>query len=442
MPGERLDHLEAVASACHEQRVAARVGQNGYLEAVCAPLVQRGALRDARVHELLNVRGDEVGVGIFERHDADVAELEGQLLVELPEEPLDDGEALPVARYHQRARPLVHGDDRLVLGPHLGGGARAVVEVLQDLLQRPRIRVVQRVDAHRFQPAGRRDVELVDDIPNERQHVRARGDDEDIREIVGLENERGAGLRRLRGVGGAPFLERAQARHLGAHALRARHRGPLGEDALQERQHFRRARVLEAEQFHLRDEAFDRLVEIGDQLEREVHRFDLAAEDDGVGARVDRHVQRIDQGLPLRAIGLRVGAGRAGGQLPALRENGREHLGDRRGFRELERLHLDDHVLEQRHGVHHGNHPGQRLEVVGRGGQDQPVAATLAGDGIGGDLDWLGEIEQHRLARLVPHFQAADLFLELARLGGPFALRAGLEHVLQHRGELGRIRLL
>ena len=283
---------------------------------------------------------------------------------------------------------------------------------------------------------------MINDVADERQHVRASGNDKNVRQIIGLNRQRHAALRRGRGVRHAAVLERPQARDLRAQALGARHRRTFREDALQQRQHLRRAGVLEPEEFYVRHETLDGLVDVRDQLEREVHRLDLAAENHGVGPGVHGHVQGIHQRLALRPGRLRIRTGRAGAQQPALREDGRERLRDGGGVRKLEHHYLHHDVLGHRHRVHHGDDGSQRLQIVRRGSQQQPVRTALPCDGIGGDLDRLRQIEQHRLARVVLNLQTADLFLQLPRLDRQFPLRAGLEHVLQDRRKLGRVRLL
>ena len=129
LASEGLHHVEGFASARDEQRVAPLVGENGDLERVRRALVQRGALGDASVHQLLYVRGDNVGVGVLQRHDANVAQFEGELLIQLEKQSLDDAEALAVPGDEQRTGAVIHGDDRLVVCPHRDC-ARAVVDVV------------------------------------------------------------------------------------------------------------------------------------------------------------------------------------------------------------------------------------------------------------------------------------------------------------------------
>ena len=113
---QRFHHVEALASARDQQRVAPLIRENGHLQRVRTSLVQRGPLCHARIHQPLNARSHNICVSILQRHDADVAQIEGQLLIELKQQPFDDPEALAVARDHQRARAVVHANGRLVLG--------------------------------------------------------------------------------------------------------------------------------------------------------------------------------------------------------------------------------------------------------------------------------------------------------------------------------------
>ena len=228
LPGKRLHHVEGFASACDEQRVAPLVGENGDLERVCGAFVQRGALGDARIHQPLNVRGDDVRVGILQRHDADVAQLEGELLIQLLEQALDDAEAFAVPGDDQRAGAVVHADHGLVVSPD-SDGARAVVDVVQNLLDRRRVGMGKRIDANGLQAAGGGDVEFLNHILNQRKRVAARGNDEDVRQIIRLNGERRPRPSRLGGLGRAAFLQRAQPGDLRAQSLGARHGRAFGE---------------------------------------------------------------------------------------------------------------------------------------------------------------------------------------------------------------------
>ena len=169
--------------------------------------------------------------------------------------------------------------------------------------------------------------------------------------------------------------------------------------------------MLEPEQLHLGDEPFHRLVNVCDQLQRQVHRLDLSAEDDRVCARIDGDIERVHQRLPRRPAGLRARSTRPGSELAALGEDRRECLRNRRRVGELQRHQLHHDILCRRHAVHHRNDGRERLEVVWRGRKQEPVAAALPRHRIRCDLDGLSQVQQHGLTGIVLNLETANLFL-------------------------------
>ena len=218
---------------------------------------------------------------MLQRENTDVAQVKRQLLIELLQQALDDGEALRVAGDDQGAGALVHRDDRLVLVADIARLLRRV-EVGQNLLHHRRLGVGEREDAHRFQPGGGRNVELVNNVTDKRHHVAARGDDQDVGEVVGLDDEGGPDLGAFGGAGGAGFLERAHPGDLRVQTLGARHDRPFGKDGLQQRHEAQGRGVLETEQFYLRHKPLDRLVEVFNQFRGQLDGFVLTAEDERV----------------------------------------------------------------------------------------------------------------------------------------------------------------
>ena len=146
--------------------------------------------------------------------------------------------------------------------------------------------------------------------------------------------------------------------------------------------------------------------------------------------------------LPLRAGGLRVRTRRTCGQLAALHENRSQCLRDRRGIGELQRHDLHHHILGHRHRVHHRHHCAERLQVVRRGRNYQPVRPALPGDRVCRNLDRLAQVQKHALAGLVLNLQATYLLLQFARLARQLALRTRTQQALQDARKLRRVRLL
>ena len=234
--GEGLDELEALAGAADEEGVGAGVGEDDDLEGVGGSRGAEGALGDACVHEPLEGGGDEGGVGVLEGDELDVAEVEVELLVQLAEEGVEDGKGLGIAGDDEGGGAGVEGDDGLVLVAEVAGAGPGE-EVGEDLLDGRGIGVLEGIDADRFEARGGGDVELAHDVLDEREHVRARGDEEDVGDVVGLEGEGGAGLGGLGGLGGvAAVAEGAEAGDLGGEALGAGDGGALGEDGAEERE--------------------------------------------------------------------------------------------------------------------------------------------------------------------------------------------------------------
>ena len=241
----------------------------------------------------------------------------------------------------------------------------------------------KRINAHGFQAAGGGNVELINHILNQRQRIAARGNDEYVRQIVRLYRQRRSRPRGLGGLRLTAFLQRAQPRDLRVQALGPRHGRAFGEHGLQQRRELGRAGVLEAKQLHLGDEALHRLVNVRDQLQRQVHRLDLSAEDNRVRPRIDGDIQRIHQRLARRSTRLRARSGRSSTELTALREDGRKRLRHRRRVGKLQRHQLHHHVLRDRHRIQHRDHGRERLEVVRRGRKHEAIATALPRHRVG-----------------------------------------------------------
>ena len=298
----------------------------------------------------------------------------------------------------------------------------------------------EREDAHGLQARGGRDVELVNHVADERQHIAAGGDDEDVREVVGLDGQRGAGLGVLAGARrGGGVLQRAEPRDLRLEALGAGHRRALGEDTLQHRHEARGGGVLEAEQLQLGYGMVELFVQVLDELRGQLDGLGLAAEDERIRPRVHAKAQRVDERFAGQPLGLRAGAAGASRERAALREDALHRGQHRRGVGVLELDDADVHAFGNLRRVQQLNHGGERLQVVRRRGEHEAVAAA---DAVGGNLDGLGQVQRDGLAVVAEHTEPADLLLQLARLRRLQALRAGANHVLQHERERRRVGLL
>ena len=123
--------------------------------------------------------------------------------------------------------------------------------------------MLERINLNRLHAAHRRNVQCVDDLLDQRQQIRPRGNDNGVRPVIPL-NRQGVTHRRCLGNSHSLTLQmQPQSGHLPTDALTRRVIAVLVEDRLQHRQHLIDRGVLQPDDFYIGHKIFDVLVEVG-----------------------------------------------------------------------------------------------------------------------------------------------------------------------------------
>ena len=130
--------------------------------------------------------------------------------------------------------PGIDHDVRSILGAHLP--SRLPLEkILDDVLDRGCIGVLQRINLDALHTARRRDIECVDYLLDQREKIGAGGNDDGVGGIIPLNGQCIPGGRRLRNLDAVFLQVEPQTGHLSANPLKRGLAGVLLKDRLQHR---------------------------------------------------------------------------------------------------------------------------------------------------------------------------------------------------------------
>ena len=145
----------------------------------------------ARIEQPLKVRREFIGVSMLQRKDADVAQIQRKLFVQLGEQAVDDRDRFAVAGDDQRLGAFVDSYIWFVFVTKLRR-ARTGEDVVHHFLECRGIGVFEGIDPDAVEPGCRWDIKLIDRGFDERERICARGDDQEVCGIIGLNDQRGA----------------------------------------------------------------------------------------------------------------------------------------------------------------------------------------------------------------------------------------------------------